>query len=155
MYIIEVCSGLHKKIIISEVTKPDFKRLTSKRYSFSWKSLKEMPLIYKLQIKEEKEILGVIALIDYPAEKRIEIKLLANSIENKGRNKQYDRIAGCLIAFASQLAVDKYRKEACISLIPKTELIHHYMTKYYMTYGGRQLYMESEILLKLIKEYAS
>jgi len=94
-----------------------------------------------------------MGIIDVPGDKRIEIKLLACSIDNKGKNKIYDRIAGCLIAFACSLSSDKYEVDACISLIPKTELIKHYMQKYHMTYGGRQLHLEGEALVNLIKEY--
>jgi hypothetical protein len=38
--------------------------------------------------------------------------------------------------------------------MPKTELIKHYMDKYHMAYGGRQLYLEGEALFNLIKEYS-
>jgi hypothetical protein len=154
MYIIEVCSGLCKKAIISQVNSEDFKTLTKNRYSFTWKSLKQTATIYKLQIEGEDDILGVMALIDYPPEKRIEIKLLANSIENQGKNKKYDRIAGCLIAYACRLSADKYRKEACVSLLPKTALIKHYKQKYNMAWGGWQLYLDGDPLHNLLKKYS-
>jgi hypothetical protein len=154
MYIIEVCSGISKKVIISQVNPADLTSLTRKKYFFTWKSLKQSAIMYKLQIEGEKEILGVMALVDYPTEKRIEIKLIANSIENQGKNKKYDRIAGCLIGYACRLSIDKYMEDACVSLIPKTELINHYKQKYYMTYGGWHLFMEYDVLNKLIKEYA-
>ena len=153
MYIFEVCSGISKKVVISLANTEDLKILNRKRYFFIWKSLKQAA-VYKLHIEGEDDILGVMALVDYPTEKRIEIKLLANSIENKGRNKKYDRIAGCLIAYACRLSVDRYMKEACVSLIPKTELLNHYKQKYCMVYGGWQLYLEGDALFKLIKEYA-
>ncbi len=37
---------------------------------------------------------------DIPVELRIEIRLIEVSKENIGHEKEYDRIAGCLIAFA-------------------------------------------------------
>jgi len=154
MYIIEVCSGVCKKVIINQVEPLDFANLTPKRYFFDWKSLKQTATIYKLQIAGEDDILGVMALIDYPTEKRIEIKLIANSRENQGKFKQYDRIAGCLIGYACRLSTEKYMEDACVSLIPKTELINYYKQKYYMTYGGWHLYMEYDVLNKLIKEFA-
>lgn len=153
MYIFEVSSGISKKAVISLVEPADFTCLTRTRYFFTWKSLKQKATIYKLQIEDEEDILGVMALVDYPTEKRIEIKLLANSIENQGKNKKYDRIAGCLITYACRLSIKKYMEDACVSLIPKTELLHHYKQKYYMIYGGWQLYLEGEALLKLIKEF--
>jgi hypothetical protein len=92
-------------------------------------------------------------LIDVPEEKRIEINLLTVSIENKGRNKIYDRVAGCLIGFACSLADDKYGKDACVSLVPKTNLKKHYMQKYQMIEAGRRLCLEEETLNNIIKEY--
>ena len=154
MYIIEVCSGVCRKAVITPVEPLDFASLTRKRYFFNWNSLKRTATIYKLQIEGEENILGVMALIDYPTEKRIEIKLIANSRENQGKFKQYDRIAGCLIGYACRLCIEKYMEDACISLIPKTELINHYKQKYYMTWGGWHLYIEHDVLNKLIKEYA-
>lgn len=153
MYIIEVCSGVHKEAIIKAVEPSDFALLTKKRYSFNWHSLKKIATIYKLTITGEKDILGVMALIDYPDECRIEIKLLASSIENQGKNKKYDRIAGCLIAFACNVSSKKYDENACVSLIPKTVLKIHYKLKYHMTWNGRQMFLENVMLFKLIKEY--
>lgn len=147
-------SGISKKAVISLVEPADFTCLTRTRYFFTWKSLKQKATIYKLQIVDEEDILGVMALVDFPTEKRIEIKLIASSIENRGKNKKYDRIAGCLIAYACRLSIDKYLKDACVSLIPKTELLNHYKQKYCMIYGGWHLYLEGGALHKLIKEYS-
>lgn len=153
MQIIAVASGLKKTVIVKEAETEDFKSLIKKRYAFAWKSFKSTTRVYKLQIKGQEDILGVMALLDVPGDKRIEIKLLAASIENIGEKKVYDRIAGCLIAFACRLAVVKYGTEACVSLVPKTELSRHYMEKYYMQNAGWQLYIEGRELNKLLKEY--
>jgi hypothetical protein len=155
MYIKEVCSGVCKKALIKQVEPTDFANLTKSRYFFTWKSLRQTATIYKLQIDGNDDILGVMALIDYPAEKRIEIKLIANSRENQGRFKQYDRIAGCLIAYACRLSADKYSESACVSLIPKTTLVNHYKQTYHMIYSGWQLYLESDALQMIIKKYAA
>ena len=77
-----------------------------------------------------------MGLIDRPEEKRIEIKLLASSVENIGKEKIYEGIADCLIAFACRSGVEKYGVDACISLVPKTELIRHYTEKYHMQHAG-------------------
>jgi hypothetical protein len=153
MEIIERASGHTKPVTINIVEEKDFKLLTKNRYSFTWKSIKDIATIYKLQISGEEDILGVMGLMDVPGDKRMEIKLLSNSIENRGKNKIYNRIAGCLIAFAGSQSVAKYGDDASISLVPKTELINHYMRAYYMSYGGRQLYLEGGTLKKLLQEY--
>lgn len=92
-------------------------------------------------------------MVDWKEEKRVEIKLLASSAVNIGKHKIYDRIAGCLIAFACRRAVSMYGPEACISLVPKTVLVRHYMSRYYLTHAGWQLYLDGNNLFKLINEY--
>lgn len=155
MYIIQVSSGACRKVVINRVEPLDFAKITRKRYFFNWKSLNQTATIYKLQIEGEEDILGVMALVDYPSENRIEIKLLACSIENKGKNKKHERIAGCLIACACRLSADKYTDYACVSLLPKTTLINHYKQKYNMAWGGWQLYLEGDQLHNLLKEYSA
>lgn len=68
--------------------------------------------IYTLRIESEDGILGAIGLVDWQDEQRIEIKLLSRSKENIGRQKIYEGIAGCLIAFACRRAILKYGPEA-------------------------------------------
>jgi hypothetical protein len=94
-----------------------------------------------------------MGLVDVPEDNRIEIRLLANAKENKGRNKLYDRVAGCLIAFACNRAAEKYEDDACVSLVPKTNLVKHYMNKYHMVHKGRQLCLEDETLNYILEKY--
>ena len=153
MKIIEKATGIKIDAVITEVQTGDLNALTKKRYSFSWKQFKEPKDLYKLQIKGNDDVLGVMYLEDTPAERRIEIKLLACSVENKGRNKVFDGIAGCLIAYACQIAKMKYRNLACVSLLPKTLLRQHYVEKYNMVDAGWQLYIEGEGLDDIIEKY--
>lgn len=153
MYIIQVRTGSKRKVLITEAVTEDFKQLTKKRFSFDWLQYKNLLPVYKLQIQQEKDILGVIALEEWPEEKRIEIKLLASSVENVGRNKVFERIAGCLIAFACRLALKRYGALACVSLIPKTNLIDHYVKKYSMKYVGWQVYLEATPLIDIVNKY--
>jgi hypothetical protein len=154
MEITELSTGQKKKVIISTVEEDDFKVLVKKRYSFNWKPFKDKLMIFKLYMEEQPEIiLGVVGVTDVPDEMRMEIKLISNSKENIGRNKQYEGIAGCLIAFVGNEAVSRYRRYACVSLIPKTQLIAHYEAKYQMKYVGWQLYLEGDELRELIKTY--
>ena len=153
MEIVEVDTGIKRSIVISRAENEDFKVLTKKRFSFSWRAFQNLATVYKLQVKGEEDILGVIGLVDWHAEKRIEIKLLASSVENIGKAKRYKGIAGCLIAFACRQAVRRYGADACVSLVPKTELAGHYMEKYHMQTAGWQLYLDGLNLIKLVKEY--
>lgn len=153
MEILEIATGIKNTVIIREAESDDIRLLTKKRFSFTWKTFKNTTTVYKLQIEGGDDILGAMGLIDWPGEKRIEIKLLASSVENIGKEKTYEGIAGCLIAFACRASVQKYGTDACVSLVPKTELIKHYMQKYHMQHAGWQLYLEGKELYKLLKEY--
>jgi len=153
MHIIEVSSGLKIKAVITTIEPKELAMLTQKRYSFTWKSIKQTATIYKLNIENQNDILGVMGLIDFPTEKRVEIKLLASAVENRGKNKKYDRVAGCLIAYACRLAKAKYGDYSCVSLVPKTELIKHYTIKYGMVNGGWQLYLDGERLNNILNDY--
>ena len=153
MEIVEVGTGRRVSIAISKAANDDFKLLTKTRFSFSWKAFRGIVTVYKLHINGEEDILGVMGLIDWPEEKRIEIKLLASSVNNIGKAKRYSGIAGCLIAFACRRAVIRYGPEACVSLVPKTELVEHYLRKYHMQNAGWQLYLDGANLIKLLKEY--
>ena len=109
--------------------------------------------LFKLTLQGESEILGLLALIDFPQEFRVQIHLLCVFRENRGKDKIYEGIAGSLIAFAGRVAVTKYFEQACIFLLPKTELRSHYKSKYGMMDGGPQLFLEGALLNDLIKKY--
>lgn len=146
-------TGKSKAVIISPVNDEDVKILTKKRYFFSWRNEKANAHLYKLCIAGEDDILGVMALVDVPAEYRMEIKLLASARENVGDGKDYEGIAGCLIGFACRESVKRYGNLACVSLKPKTELQEHYRRKYGMIDAGHQLCVEGLSLIKLINKY--
>jgi len=82
MKLLKVGSKIEKRVVIGLAEPDDFKMLTKKRFSFVWKTVKKVATVYKLQIEGEKDILGVMGLVDWQEEKRIEIKLLASSVEN-------------------------------------------------------------------------
>lgn len=160
MKILEVATNIWHEVTIEEIRPEDLKQLTVRRYFFNWKDIIGKAKIFKLRISLEDDIKGLMALIDFPAECRIEIKLLTASRENvvlkreKGKKrKEFAEIIGNLIAFAGKEAIFKYGKEACISLLPKTALQNHYVKKYGMRYAGQRLYLLYEQLNTLSKKY--
>ena len=138
---------------IKPLTESALKRIAKKSFSFDWLQETEHD-IYALYIQNEKKIVGLMALKDRPDELRLEIILLESSKENVGENKEYERIAGCLIAFACRLAFSK-GYYGFVSLIPKTRLIPHYQKAYGFTQFGRQLASDSYNSQQLIKKYLS
>ncbi|WP_430412982.1 N-acetyltransferase [Kordia sp.] len=152
MIIIEKATGNSHQVEIVSVETGDYKFLTKKRYFFNWKEEKNFE-VYKLRIINSTDILGLISLDRIPNEWRIHIRLLTVSIENQGKNKVYNTIAGNLIAHAAKIAVLEYAELACVSLRPKTEIAKHYIEAYHMTVTGLTLSIEVPEILNLINRF--
>lgn len=152
MTIIETSSRVEHQIEITPIEGVDYKVLTKSRYFFDWK-VEQAYEVYKLQIVGSSEILGLISLERIPDEWRVHIRLLTVSMENKGKDKKYDKIAGNLIAFSSKIAVSEYAEYACVSLRPKSQIAEHYIDKYNMISTGMTLSLEVPEILNLINLY--
>lgn len=151
MFIVERLTGKKYTVVVEPVINEDYKIITKKRYFFDWKTEKKYT-VYKLRRKDNNIILGLMSCIHYAEEQRIEIKLLAVSIDNR-KGKGYDRIAGTLIGFACREAIKCYGIDGCVSLVPKTELKIHYIEKYGMLDAGYQVFLEGVSLLKNLNNY--
>lgn len=152
MVVEEVETGRMHKVIIESVEKSDFEQLTKAKYFFDWK-LERSHEVYKLHIEGESEILGLVSLEQIPNEWRIHIRLLTVSVENKGRDKKYERIIGNLLAFVSKLAVKDYAEMSCVSLVPKSKIAKHYIEKYGMRITGMTLSLELVEIMNLLSFY--
>ena len=153
MYIVHCATQQKKAVVIKGVVPKDFAAITRARFAFDWDEVDKSCILYKLTIAGEDNILGLMAIRDHPDQQWIEIELLASSVENTGKQKTYERIAGCLIAFACREAVRKYTPVPLVSLIPKTLLKEHYIRKYGMLDGSKFVYLDEEPLLNILKEY--
>ncbi|WP_339864410.1 N-acetyltransferase [uncultured Algoriphagus sp.] len=152
MHVIETSSGSKHQIEIIPLEDGDYKSLTKTRYFFDWKTEQGYE-VYKLRIAGSFDVLGIISLERIPQEWRVHIRLLTVSIENKGEGKQYDMIAGNMIAFAAKIAVREYAEYACVSLKPKSQIAQHYIDRYQMRITGMTLSIEVPEILDLIKSY--
>lgn len=152
MYIIDISTGKKISVTISRILKNDFKLITQKDFFFNWRA-EDPNSIYKLYRDDDESILGLISFDNFSEEQRIHVNLIAVSKVNKGKQKNLDRIAGNLLAFAGNVAISLYGYEAAISLIPKTELVSHYVTKYRFQPAGRSLFMDGKELIDLINQY--
>lgn len=141
--------------LIEEIIEPDYAKIaSSKEFSFDW-SLEKKNEVYKIHlINKVKEILGIMSLIDYPEEYRIHLNLIEVSSSNIGKNKKIENIAGCLIAYACQLAF-KRGYAGFVSLQPKTRLIKLYKNNYGFRQYGKLLAVEQNASLALINKYLS
>lgn len=151
MIVVERTTRKEHKIKVELVTTKDYTRITKSRFFFDWKTEKRNE-VYKLTIQGSDEILGLVSLIEHD-DKRIEINLLSVSKENRGKKKQYVGIAGNLIAWACREAVKRFGEDACVSLVPKTELIEHYKNEYGMLEAGKSLFLSDEPLLLILERF--
>ena len=148
-------TGKFLKAKVSELKPSDQKKIKkSKQYTFDWNLEKKQKYdLYKIYlVDEDDQILGLLSLKDIKEELRVHINLIEISAKNVGKDKEYDRIAGCLIAFAAQLSFDK-SYDGFVSLVPKTKLIDHYCKTYGFEQFGRQLGLGYEASINLIKNY--
>jgi hypothetical protein len=152
MFVIDLLGDSKLPVIIERVVDIDYKALTANNYSFKW-GLEKENIVYKLRVKKQTGILGLMSIEYFDNEERIEIKLLEVGKENVGSGKSVERIAGNLIAYAARLAIKKYGVNAAISLIPKTLLSRHYIDVYHFEQAGRSLFIEGKSILKLLNEY--
>jgi hypothetical protein len=152
MIVVEVLTGKSYQIEVLPVENADFKSLPQSRYAFDWKEEKKQE-VYKLVLKGQKDILGLISIERIPSEWRIHIRLLTVSIENKGRGKTLENITGNLIAYIAKIAVAEFGEMACISLRPKSAIAQHYVDKYKMRVTGMTLSLEVPEIINLINQY--
>lgn len=152
MIVIETSSGKKHSVEIKPIEDGDYKTLSKSQFYFDWNVEQEYE-VYKLQIVETNEIMGLISLERIPEEWRVHIRLLTVSKDNKGKEKQYDKIAGNLITYAAKIAIREYAEYACVSLRPKSKIAQHYIGKYNMKSTGMTLSIEVPEIMDLINYY--
>lgn len=153
MIVQKISSGEDKPTYIEIADSKDFRLLTKRRYSFNWSVYKHTADTFVLRLEMDNDILGVMKLKHFPSEDRIEVELLASSKENTGRRKIYDRIPGCLLAYACYKCYMEHGKDALVMLKPKTVLSQHYIDKYGMNVEGIYLALEKDALIEMINQY--
>ncbi|MEV4885919.1 hypothetical protein MRBLMN1_004476 [Chitinophaga ginsengisegetis] len=129
----KIATGELLDALIEPMTVKDFlvvKKSKNRFDKFNWNQYTGKE-VYKLKLKGNDILLGLICLVDHtdPGIDAIEIELLEVSAEHIGKEKQLDHIGGCLIAFACRESF-KRGHEGCVFLVPKTSLINYYKDKY-------------------------
>ncbi|GLR15993.1 hypothetical protein [Portibacter lacus] len=152
MYIVDVKTQEHFDVDITSIESQDFKKITKKEYFFNWKLEKNYE-INKLIRTDDSKILGLVSIERIPEEWRIHIRLLSVSVDNKGKQKSYERIVGNLLTFISKLAIKEFAELACVSLKPKSTIAQHYIKTYGMNVTGATLSLELPEILNLVKKY--
>lgn len=157
-------TGGEFEVVIERVADKEFAAIKKdkKRFPhFDWKAYEGLE-VYKLRQVKNNITLGLMHIVDHtdPGTDAIEIGLLEVSADNVGKDKKFDGIAGCLIAFACRESI-KREHGGIVFLLPKGELIPHYARKYHFMHipiggPGRPhgiMVTTLEVALGLIKTY--
>ena len=80
MVIVESATGQKLSVAISPVESKDFRQITKKRYSFDWKKERGVTAVFKLTLTGRSDILGLVSVIDFPKEFRLEMHLRRTSV---------------------------------------------------------------------------
>ena len=156
IYILDKISG---KLVESEIVQITDETLPLKKdgWNFDWKQLSDDKNgeIFVLKTTDSpSQIEGILQL-------KIEFNMLImNTLElaphNIGRrNKRYDYIAGCLIAFACRESVKiEGPYKAYLTFVSKSNLIQWYIEKYGAELAiGQRMYIDWKSGEKLIEQY--
>ena len=152
MYVVEVSTLKKFAVEVLPVESSDYKSLSKQRYFFDWRAEKREE-VYKLVLKGQRDILGVVSMERIPSEWRMHIRLLTVAKENAGSRKVFENVAGNLIAHVAKLAVTEFGALACVSLRPKSSIAKHYIDKYNMRITGKTLSLEVPEIIDLINHY--
>jgi len=152
MYVIHHESGKKIRAIVSKLDKKEIAVINkSGRFHFNWNKEAKYE-VYKLTSTGVNEPLGLISIENRTSDYAVQIRLLASSKDSIGEGKQYERIAGCLIAFACKKSFSA-GYEGYVCLKPKTDLEIHYQKAYGMASIGMYLITEQANSLMLINRY--
>jgi len=152
MYVLNIETREKHLAKVTQIDPAEIARINkTKRFDFNWNKEKTFK-VYKLTIDDLEEPIGLLSLNERPDDYALEIRLLASSKTNVGKDKEYGRIAGCLISFACREAF-KAGYGGFVCLKPKTKLKEHYINKYSFESTKLFLISEGRNSLKLIKEY--
>lgn len=132
--------------------------LKKEGWNFNWRQLAKVEgsRLYKITLEETpSKIEGVLMLTLFNDE-----MLFMNNIEvaphNLGKGKEYDNVAGCLLAFACKESFErgKGNYQGFLSFDSKTELIELYAHKYGASVAmGNKMLFDPQTGRKLMKKY--
>lgn len=152
-----ILDTIKKELVESEIVVPDAKAIPLKKdgWKFNWKQLSKNGKIYVLRtINSINKIEGALCL-------RVENEMLImDALElaphNVGqKNKRYDYVAGCLIAFGSRESIKMSGDyKGFLTFVSKTNLIRWYCEKYGAELAlGQRMFIDWENGEKLIEKY--
>lgn len=127
----------------------------SREFRFNWKKERESGRVCYALVHGDRELLGVMAVLVHSESSAVEICLLESAQTQIGKKKRYERIAGCMLAYACRISFG-HGFGGFIYLIAKTNLLAHYQKQYGMRRlaGQPTCYLDLGDALRLMNEYS-
>lgn len=156
---IYILDSINDRLVKAEIVVADKNDVPLKKdgWNFNWKQLIQEKDSRTFFLKTIEPPQGVEGALQLKTENEMLIMdVLEIAPHNIGqKNKKYDYVAGCLIAFACR---ESFKLEGnykgFLTFVSKTNLIKWYADKYGAVLAlGQRMYIDDNIGLKLIKEY--
>ncbi len=152
MKLIDAKTGEKLKGVILRLTEKEVEKLKGhKGFTFDW-STESQNHVFIIRLQKQKELLGIMSIIDVPEELRIHINLIESSKNYRGKGKSIQNIPGCLIGYACRISF-KRGYDGFVSLTPKTMLVRYYQETYGFIEMGNQLAVFEGASNSLIQKY--
>jgi hypothetical protein len=157
MYVLDINA---KQLVAAEIVEGTLNEMPLKKdgWNFNWRTAfkTRSSKVYILKLKsDDKAIQGALQLLKTDDEMLI-MELLELAPDNVGKNqKQYDYVAGCLIAFACRESFKlKSNYKGFLTFESKTKLKDWYIDKYGAQLAmGQKMYIDPNSGEKLIQKY--
>lgn len=150
-------NAVTKEVFATEIRRlygRDVKQIKRADWQFDWhcEIKDEAKEVYKLTTISNPAIIhGLISLSDKTD--HIFLDLIESAKFNKGKKKQYNGVAGNLVAFGCRMAFER-RYDGVVSFIAKSKLIEHYQqTLGAKIFAGNRMYIDTRESLQLVTQY--
>ena len=90
---------------VASVTFDDVFAVHNIKFNWASKQLNNCE-IYKLTVKNDKQIQGLVAIQDFPKDRAIYVNIAESAPHNMGKSKQYNGVGGHLFAVAAKRSME-------------------------------------------------
>lgn len=137
-------------------SKEELSRLEGWKFNWTDKGL-ENSEVYKLTLKDDEKIQGLIALTKFERDKAVYVNIVESAPHNLGKNKQYNGVGGHLYAIAVQKSIERGYGGFVFMDAKNMELVKHYKETLGATLLGHpheyRMFIDEENAQKLVKIY--
>lgn len=149
-------TGKIEKTMYKLAKKEELKKLQGWNFDWTDSSLDNSE-IYKLTLKNDDVIQGLVAFSNFKRDRAIYIDIVESAPHNMGSNKKYNGVGGHLYAIAAQKSVEKGYGGFLFMDAKNAELVKHYSDTLGAVLIGRphpyRMIIDEEAASKLLEIY--